>query len=826
MLQVKDLVKCYKTKGETVYALNGVSVNFPERGMVFLLGKSGSGKSTLLNVSGGLDSPDAGEIIVKGKSSKDFSQDDFDSYRNTYVGFIFQEYNILNEFTVAENVALALELQGKPRDPELIADLLRQVDLAGLGDRRPNTLSGGQKQRVAIARALVKNPEIIMADEPTGALDSATGKQVFDTLKKLSKEKLVVIVSHDREFAEEYADRIIELRDGNIISDVTRGEGEAVVRSNLTEISEKKLGVTCGATLSDEEIARVCAFLKNGKGSFIISSDVEDVVEVEQKESAGFCQTVEAPARSYTKDESQFIKSKFPLRHAVKMGISGLKFKPLRLVFTMLLSTIAFIVFGVFSTLMTYSEAKVGAKTLQTSDYGAAVLTKNAIFHMKNDAGKYTVKMATSKNAGAHFSPTEIDVINRNYPTMGFIPAYDFNQTLSFAQAAQSRDGSTNEFYKQSDFYYAMSSFTAFASVEDIRDNENFTLVEGKYPERNNEALVSKKVFETFRQFGYNVGAGNVNIENYSDLIGKEIPLPVLNSTAKIRIQVVGILDTHEEFPSFEDLKTREAGNVDLAHIQKRVEKLRDVFKYSMASLAFVPEGFYELYEQFDADVDNSLENLLNRYQSMQGGWWRATFEGTNYTEDIEWYHQYLFAPIMEGRTAKCNTLMNKINDVVDETNDLVYVAPYVFVNDIGINSQMLDQISLILGIAASVLAVFAALLLFNFILASINAKKKDIGILRAVGARGIDVFKIFMVEGIAVTLICFILGCIGSMAACAIVNNVLTAKGILGYRFFLFDWLNALIVLGISFVSALVATLIPVVLNVRKKPVEAIRSI
>ena len=205
MLEVKNLVKHYSTKGGvTVKALDNVSVTFPETGMVFLLGRSGSGKSTLLNVSGGLDKPDSGEIIVKGRSSKDFSQADFDSYRNTYVGFVFQEYNILNDFTVEQNIALALQLQSKPNDKKAVNDILNQVDLKGLGKRKPNTLSGGQKQRVAIARALIKNPEIIFADEPTGALDSNTGRQVLDTLKKLSETKLVVVVSHDREFAEFY----------------------------------------------------------------------------------------------------------------------------------------------------------------------------------------------------------------------------------------------------------------------------------------------------------------------------------------------------------------------------------------------------------------------------------------------------------------------------------------------------------------------------------------------------------------------------------------------------------------------------------------------
>ena len=226
MIEIKNIVKTYHPKkGDKVVALSDVSVKFPETGLVFILGKSGSGKSTLLNVLGGLDTADSGEIIIKGKSSKDFSQGDFDSYRNTYLGFVFQEYNILEDFNVGANVALALKLQGRKATDEEINEILEEVDLAGFGKRKPNELSGGQKQRVAIARALVKNPEIIMADEPTGALDSNTGIQVFDTLKKLSENKLVLVVSHDRDFAEKYGDRVIELKDGKIISDELQGEG-------------------------------------------------------------------------------------------------------------------------------------------------------------------------------------------------------------------------------------------------------------------------------------------------------------------------------------------------------------------------------------------------------------------------------------------------------------------------------------------------------------------------------------------------------------------------------------------------------------------------
>ena len=162
MLETKNLGKIYKPKkGVPVTALDNDSITFPEKGMVFLLGKSGSGKSTLLNLLGGLDSYNSGEIIIKGVSSKEFKQKHFDSYRNTYVGFIFQEYNVLDEFTVGANIALAIELQNRKAENEEINRILKEVDLEGFGKRRPSELSGGQKQRVAIARALVKTPERI-----------------------------------------------------------------------------------------------------------------------------------------------------------------------------------------------------------------------------------------------------------------------------------------------------------------------------------------------------------------------------------------------------------------------------------------------------------------------------------------------------------------------------------------------------------------------------------------------------------------------------------------------------------------------------------------
>ena len=219
-MKIRNLCKTYDIKnGEKVHALKGVSFDLPSTGMVAILGKSGSGKSTLLNILSGLDSFDSGDVEAFGKNMKDFSRAELDNYRNSCISFVFQEYHLIPELSVGENIALALQLQGEQNADEKVKSVLKQVELSGYENRKISELSGGQKQRVAIARALIKNPKIIFADEPTGALDSQTGESILQILKGISKEKLVVLVTHDREFAEKYGDRIIELADGVVIND-------------------------------------------------------------------------------------------------------------------------------------------------------------------------------------------------------------------------------------------------------------------------------------------------------------------------------------------------------------------------------------------------------------------------------------------------------------------------------------------------------------------------------------------------------------------------------------------------------------------------------
>lgn len=221
MVILNKVGKTYTTKSGVVNALIDIDIEFPESGIVFILGKSGCGKSTLLNVLGGLDANTNGDMTVNGASTQSYSEKDWDNYRNNNIGFIFQEYNLIDEYNVGANIAIAGQLQGhgKKENEQVVESALKAVGLEGYAMRKTSELSGGQKQRIAIARAIAKETKIILADEPTGNLDSENSKEIMQLLSRISKEKLVVVVTHDKENAEIFADRIIELADGRIVSD-------------------------------------------------------------------------------------------------------------------------------------------------------------------------------------------------------------------------------------------------------------------------------------------------------------------------------------------------------------------------------------------------------------------------------------------------------------------------------------------------------------------------------------------------------------------------------------------------------------------------------
>lgn len=591
MLEAIHLTKIYKTKGGAdVKALDDVSIVFPEKGMVFLLGKSGSGKSTLLNVCGGLDAPTSGTILVKGKSSERFSQSDFDSYRNTYVGFIFQEYNILNEFTVEDNIALALELQGKPKDKKVIADLLEQVELTGFAKRKPNTLSGGQKQRIAIARALVKSPEIIMADEPTGALDSATGKQVFDTLKKLSKEKLVIVVSHDRDFAEMYGDRIIELKDGKILSDVTKTQEQQQVLTENISIVGDTLCVKNGADLSEEDFAEIKAFLSKTDKDVIIATgerDVKTFKEVshikENGEKEVFRNSEEMPVekKEYNPKDSRFIRSKLPLRHAIRIGVSGLKTKPIRLVFTILLCTVAFTFFGLLSTMTFYDSESTFKQSVQDSNYDIIKvgkvysITEKMSFDGMEDEYEYSMETPITEEELVQYAK----IFGAN--AFGGVRSWSsYNVQSNVVQ-------------------YWVNNISSFAYLQE--GNALRQQINGRYPEKDDEICISSYSAEVlFNCKAHDVSTGKMlELTSPEDLLGKQVSIDGTNYT------VVGIIDSGVIPEKYEVLK--ESDGTDYQLYSSFQFELQD----GLHLVAFVTKD--RMLEMSEGNYSSAMDEFTNQ---------------------------------------------------------------------------------------------------------------------------------------------------------------------------------------------------------------------
>ena len=221
MLQIKEISKSYTTGDFTQKALDEVSVSFRKNEFVAILGPSGSGKTTFLNVIGGLDKYDSGDLVINGRSTKDFADSDWDAYRNNSIGFVFQSYNLITHLSILDNVEMGMTLSGvtDSEKRQKALEALERVGLKNHVNKKPNQLSGGQMQRVAIARALANDPDIILADEPTGALDKKTSRQIMDLIKEIADDKLVIMVTHNPALAEEYADRIVKFEDGSVIDD-------------------------------------------------------------------------------------------------------------------------------------------------------------------------------------------------------------------------------------------------------------------------------------------------------------------------------------------------------------------------------------------------------------------------------------------------------------------------------------------------------------------------------------------------------------------------------------------------------------------------------
>lgn len=618
MIEVKNLFKKYTVKnGIEVKALDDVSLKIDKVGMVFLLGKSGAGKSTLLNVLGGLDRVDSGEIIINGKSSKDFSQSDFDSYRNTYLGFIFQEYNILNEFSIAENIALAIELQGRKPTNEEIDNILNQVDLAGLAKRKPNELSGGQKQRVAIARALIKNPQIIMADEPTGALDSKTGKQIFDTLKALSHDKLVLIVSHDREFAEQYADRIIELKDGKVISDVEKTIIQTQNQEGINIIDNKIIKIDKDYILKDEDFLKIKDYIKTAKSDVIISVDNqnnEKIKTIMNLSDEGLYKFIDTNQDKIVIQDENYktIKSKLGFKKAFKMGASSLKIKKFRLTLTIFLSFLAFMMFGLANTMSSYDNIKTTVNSIVDSNIEYATFKKQKVFSYGEGNNDFYLENSLIN---------EEDVLKISNDTkLNFTKVYGAFQKYEMP--------SLNYVDFKNIFLEQMSNFNGFTTIDMNFINQYDFDLNGSLPEKDDEIAITKLVEDVIKEYGIRDYNG-VEQENLDSALHLEI------SIFGLKMKIVGVIDTKADISEYQDLKG---------------DSIADYMKMQLFN-SYLENGPHLLFFVKDTMIDSLNKMYSNNHDMLE----------------IEWNNQYFtYNKIMNGKE--------------DDINDKEILLPYSFV--------------------------------------------------------------------------------------------------------------------------------------------------
>ena len=252
MLQLQHISKVYHTANQEFHALKDISIRFRENEFVSILGQSGSGKTTLLNIIGGLDQYTSGDLLIQGKSTKQFKDRDWDSYRNHTIGFVFQSYNLIGHQTALSNVEIAMTLSGvsKAERKKRAIEALERVGLKDHLYKKPNQMSGGQMQRIAIARALVNNPKVVLADEPTGALDSETSVQIMELLKDIAKERLVIMVTHNPELAKTYSTRIVQVLDGNILSDSNPYEPTEEPKKGDIQFTKTKMSFMTALALS------------------------------------------------------------------------------------------------------------------------------------------------------------------------------------------------------------------------------------------------------------------------------------------------------------------------------------------------------------------------------------------------------------------------------------------------------------------------------------------------------------------------------------------------------------------------------------------------
>ncbi len=786
MLEIKNIRKSFKTADFTQIALDNISIKFRKSEFVSILGPSGSGKTTLLNIIGGLDRYDSGDLVINNKSTKTFKDKDWDAYRNNCIGFVFQNYNLISHISILENVEMGMTLSGvKTKERRKRAkQALEKVGLKDHMNKRPNQLSGGQMQRVAIARALVNNPDIIMADEPTGALDSVTSIQIMDLLKEISKDKLVIMVTHNPELAQKYSTRIIELKDGNLISDsnpVTDDEKEGkqylIGRTSMRFFQALKLSFT--NIMTKKGRTAITAF-----ASSIGIIGIAIILSI----SSGFKEKID----KYIKDTMD----QFPIIVNYSAMISD------------------------EDSINTMSE---------TQNELSDIMNKSVEYPDTKEAVAYDSsmeKLVHINNITDEYKNYIESIDNSICSSVGYITIGNLNLLRKDGDKVNPISVSAGVNSELSSGTSGLTSMncTTYPTMLDKNKNyleEYYDVLEGRYPDNKNEIVIvvdqkNRIDVNVLKALGYDVKKDEVI--PFEDLLKLEIKFIPNNNYYK-----ESLFDMYTFNTDYEKVYNMD-NNIELKVVGVVRGKSDVTISLLATGIAYSNELAEEIYENNkDSDIVKAQQNL--NYNILT----REEFKDENSKEQILSYlggndtpYAVLMYPTTFDNKTKLLEYLDEFNNGKSKDEKVVYTDLSETITSM--TNGIMDAITVVLVAFSAISLVVSSIMIGIITYISVLERTKEIGILRAIGARKKDITRVFNAETFIIGLISGGLGLIIAYLLTFPINKVLYKLTELENVACL-KATHCIVLLLISIILTLIGGFIPAKLAAKKDPVEALRT-
>lgn len=870
MLRLEGIVKNYESAEISVPALKDVNLNFRQSEFVSILGPSGCGKTTLLNIIGGLDRYTSGDLIIQGKSTKEYTDKDWDSYRNHTIGFVFQNYNLIMHLNILDNVEMALTLAGLSREDRKTKaiEALKSVGLEDHLHKKPNQLSGGQMQRVAIARAIVNNPKIILADEPTGALDTETSVQIMDILKELSKDKLIIMVTHNPDLAKTYSTRIINLLDGVVQNDslTYTADDEKLERVENESACQEVENLSS----QDKEIEN--AKVDNEQ---IVAEDVDKNLQTEIGEKSK--KTAKNKGKGHVKKEERTSMSFFT---ALKLSLQNLRTKKARTILTSIAGSIGIIGVALILALSNGFQTYVDKMQMDTlsgfpltieqnaTDYSAlegAFMDSNGGKNVKKDkiyVNKILEKLLTAQRNN---NITE-EYVNSAVKTIDKSLYYDIQYKKDFSlNVYKYVKGYGNMDVNKSLFEMGTFSYNLWSEMVDNKNfiDKQYELVYGKFPETpendgdahevvivlNKQNQISDAVLlalglidspykymsdadyrETFaNSISYdniinqefklimNDDLYNPTKDDGDNIIGynKISPVPASIYNNGLTLKIVGVLKLNDE-SSMDSITGNIAYLSSLREYVMEKEQNSAVVNFYNQKIEWYTENLAKDVSErdvyFSGMTDEDIKQGIEDYKSLL-----KKVNGDNSIVGINIY------PVDFASKEKIKAHLDAYNDTIENEDDKVYYTDLMEIMVSTVNT-VISAISYILIAFTSIALVVSSLMIGIITYVSVLERIKEIGILRSIGARKKDISRVFNAETLIIGFCAGLIGVVTTVILSVPINIIL-------YSLIEIDGvaalppLSAIALIMISMGLTLISGLIPARIASKKDPVIALRS-